>query len=275
MFTFPEVPEEDWAGYSWNGHPPQKVVRVRRGDLTKFEIRAWNLVPCKWGDKCKFPRYCQFLHGIDGSSGGQSSLHEEVVVEIAGSLVRCQKILQLLECGFDIRGGQLVSASGHPGLRHPWNKIPKSFRAAGSASDLFESSGMVSSVPQLVSAASGSPPVAFLPEASWTAPAHQWPASSPDIAAPSLASVDDAEAAASSQPMESGQDGDWGVIAIEVPTNFGSAECPTLGSMAHQFGTCRACPHMARGCTNGIYCPFCHLCVHRQRKKVTFRGPID
>jgi len=52
-------------------------------------------------------------------------------------------------------------------------------------------------------------------------------------------------------------------------------EVPTLGSIGHWSGTCRPCAFMARGCTSGASCPFCHLCdptekKRRRKEKISF-----
>jgi hypothetical protein len=43
-------------------------------------------------------------------------------------------------------------------------------------------------------------------------------------------------------------------------------ELPSLGSIAHQRGTCKPCAFGAN-CRNGADCEFCHLCVAPQKTK--------
>lgn len=50
--------------------------------------------------------------------------------------------------------------------------------------------------------------------------------------------------------------------------DFGFLEYPTVGSQDHHFGTCRPCAFLyTKGCTNGVLCPFCHLCDVGARKR--------
>lgn len=49
---------------------------------------------------------------------------------------------------------------------------------------------------------------------------------------------------------------------------IGAMECPTVGSQAHFFGTCRPCAFFyTKGCGNGVLCSFCHLCDEGERKR--------
>lgn len=54
------------------------------------------------------------------------------------------------------------------------------------------------------------------------------------------------------------------VLAVQV----GTAQCPTVGSQGHWFGTCKPCVFLhTKGCMNGINCSFCHLCEAGEKKK--------
>jgi len=65
-------------------------------------------------------------------------------------------------------------------------------------------------------------------------------------------------------------------LASALPEpDMGSPELPTIGSVGHWNGTCRPCAFMARGCSSGVSCPFCHLCdpnekKRRRKDKITF-----
>jgi len=54
---------------------------------------------------------------------------------------------------------------------------------------------------------------------------------------------------------------------------LGSPELPTVGSANHHIGKCKPCAFVHRsGCSNGVDCPFCHLCdpdekKHRQKER--------
>jgi len=50
---------------------------------------------------------------------------------------------------------------------------------------------------------------------------------------------------------------------------LGSAEMPTMGSAGHRLGQCKPCAFVYReeGCTNGVDCPFCHLCDSSEKKR--------
>jgi len=49
---------------------------------------------------------------------------------------------------------------------------------------------------------------------------------------------------------------------------LGSPECPTIGSKAHFYGTCKPCAFLyTKGCSNGASCPFCHLCDAGEKKR--------
>jgi hypothetical protein len=56
----------------------------------------------------------------------------------------------------------------------------------------------------------------------------------------------------------------------------GSPEFPTIGSTGHRIGSCKPCAfYYTKGCSNGVQCPFCHLCPagekkRRQREKGAF-----
>mmetsp|Transcript_76058 Transcript_76058/g.201795 ORF Transcript_76058/g.201795 Transcript_76058/m.201795 type:complete len:192 (+) Transcript_76058:141-716(+) len=44
---------------------------------------------------------------------------------------------------------------------------------------------------------------------------------------------------------------------------------PTWGSILHSSGRCRPCLFAERGCRNGEFCQFCHLCTSAGRKRAT------
>jgi hypothetical protein len=48
---------------------------------------------------------------------------------------------------------------------------------------------------------------------------------------------------------------------------LGSPDMPSVGSIGHWNGTCKPCAFMARGCTSGVNCPFCHLCDVNEKKR--------
>jgi hypothetical protein len=48
---------------------------------------------------------------------------------------------------------------------------------------------------------------------------------------------------------------------------LGSPEMPSVGSIGHWNGECKPCAFMARGCTSGVNCPFCHLCDVNEKKR--------
>lgn len=49
---------------------------------------------------------------------------------------------------------------------------------------------------------------------------------------------------------------------------IGSPECPTVGSQGHWFGACKPCAFLyTKGCGNGAFCEFCHLCDAGEKKK--------
>jgi hypothetical protein len=48
---------------------------------------------------------------------------------------------------------------------------------------------------------------------------------------------------------------------------LGSPEMPSVGSAGHWTGECKPCAFMARGCTSGVNCPFCHLCDVSEKKR--------
>jgi hypothetical protein len=48
---------------------------------------------------------------------------------------------------------------------------------------------------------------------------------------------------------------------------LGSPDMPSVGSAGHWNGTCKPCAFMARGCTSGVDCPFCHLCDMNEKKR--------
>lgn len=57
-------------------------------------------------------------------------------------------------------------------------------------------------------------------------------------------------------------------LASALPEpDMGTPEMPTVGSVGHWTGTCRPCAFMARGCTSGVNCPFCHLCDPTEKKR--------
>jgi len=50
-------------------------------------------------------------------------------------------------------------------------------------------------------------------------------------------------------------------------TKVGFVEMPSIGSVGHWNGSCKPCAFMARGCTSGVNCPFCHLCDVNEKKR--------
>lgn len=49
---------------------------------------------------------------------------------------------------------------------------------------------------------------------------------------------------------------------------LGSADVPTLGSLSHFAGECKPCAFLyTKGCSNGVECPFCHLCPPGEKKR--------
>lgn len=48
---------------------------------------------------------------------------------------------------------------------------------------------------------------------------------------------------------------------------IGSLEMPSVGSVGHWDGECKPCAFMARGCSSGVNCPFCHLCDMNEKKR--------
>jgi hypothetical protein len=57
-------------------------------------------------------------------------------------------------------------------------------------------------------------------------------------------------------------------LAEALPeAELGSPEMPSVGSAGHWTGTCKPCAFMARGCTSGVNCPFCHLCDVNEKKR--------
>merc|ERR1712232_820114 len=57
-------------------------------------------------------------------------------------------------------------------------------------------------------------------------------------------------------------------VASKEP-QVGSPELPTVGSIGHHAGNCRPCAFMWKGsgCSNGVDCPFCHLCDRNEKKR--------
>mmetsp|Transcript_145567 Transcript_145567/g.363029 ORF Transcript_145567/g.363029 Transcript_145567/m.363029 type:complete len:263 (+) Transcript_145567:60-848(+) len=44
--------------------------------------------------------------------------------------------------------------------------------------------------------------------------------------------------------------------------------CPSIGSQAHDLGTCKPCAFVFKGgCANGMACTFCHLCTPGEKKR--------
>lgn len=64
-----------------------------------------------------------------------------------------------------------------------------------------------------------------------------------------------------------GPAGVWTDSGDSAPMNLGSPEWPTLGSMAHYYGTCKPCAFMTKGCLHGVRCPFCHICDSREKDR--------
>jgi len=49
---------------------------------------------------------------------------------------------------------------------------------------------------------------------------------------------------------------------------LGSPELPSVGSKTHLSDGCKPCAfHHAKGCRNGVMCPFCHLCDRGEKKR--------
>lgn len=50
---------------------------------------------------------------------------------------------------------------------------------------------------------------------------------------------------------------------------LGSLDIPTVGSAAHDLGQCKPCAFVWKGdgCSNGVQCPFCHLCDPGEKKR--------
>jgi hypothetical protein len=62
----------------------------------------------------------------------------------------------------------------------------------------------------------------------------------------------------------------WSLQQSYAPqdTQFGTLECPTAGSQGHYIGTCTPCAFIyTKGCSNGVFCSFCHLCDPAERKR--------
>mmetsp|Transcript_102303 Transcript_102303/g.318668 ORF Transcript_102303/g.318668 Transcript_102303/m.318668 type:complete len:91 (+) Transcript_102303:4-276(+) len=57
---------------------------------------------------------------------------------------------------------------------------------------------------------------------------------------------------------------------LEAP-QYGTRECPSVGSALHSLGMCKPCDFVhRRTCRTGAACKFCHLCgpsESRRRKK--------
>lgn len=50
--------------------------------------------------------------------------------------------------------------------------------------------------------------------------------------------------------------------------SLGSPDCPTSGSRGHHFGQCKPCAFVFKGgCSNGVDCRFCHLCMPGEKKR--------
>merc|ERR1712087_536804 len=49
---------------------------------------------------------------------------------------------------------------------------------------------------------------------------------------------------------------------LDGTSHVGSPEVPTVGSAEHHLGKCMPCGFFWKpvGCTNGVNCPYCHLC---------------
>jgi hypothetical protein len=68
----------------------------------------------------------------------------------------------------------------------------------------------------------------------------------------------------STPPVPSAEKGALDILSEEL--KVACQELPSLGSVAHQRGTCKPCAFGAN-CRNGANCEFCHLCVAPQRTK--------
>lgn len=58
--------------------------------------------------------------------------------------------------------------------------------------------------------------------------------------------------------------------ALPLPTlpTLGSEDLPSVGSKGHMNEVCKPCAfHHAKGCRNGMMCPFCHLCDRGEKKR--------
>lgn len=88
----------------------------------------------------------------------------------------------------------------------------------------------------------------------------------------SAGSASTGDLSSQAEPGRSSSSADsWPGSGGYLPMSLGSAEWPTIGSMAHYYGTCRPCAFTFKGCGNGMHCPFCHLCDKREtyRRKQT------
>lgn len=56
--------------------------------------------------------------------------------------------------------------------------------------------------------------------------------------------------------------------ALPALPTLGSEDLPSLGSKGHMNEVCKPCAfHHAKGCRNGMMCPFCHLCDRGEKKR--------
>jgi len=54
---------------------------------------------------------------------------------------------------------------------------------------------------------------------------------------------------------------------VLLEPEVGSLEMPSIGSVGHWNGSCKPCAFMARGCSSGVNCSFCHLCDVDEKKR--------
>jgi len=60
----------------------------------------------------------------------------------------------------------------------------------------------------------------------------------------------------------------WAVPIPSGEVTLGTPDCPTAGSRGHHFGQCKPCAFVFKGgCSNGVECRFCHLCLPGEKKR--------
>mmetsp|Transcript_117804 Transcript_117804/g.333975 ORF Transcript_117804/g.333975 Transcript_117804/m.333975 type:complete len:254 (-) Transcript_117804:194-955(-) len=72
--------------------------------------------------------------------------------------------------------------------------------------------------------------------------------------------------------MESLQNVDVEALKRSIPLD-GDGQLTSIGSVGHAAGTCKVClfAHSKAGCTNGMYCSFCHFYHKRPKRKNKLR----